>query len=147
MDAVYEAIKNLLKAVINLFAAVIDLFVRLINGLSSIVSKINFQSARKAKDDLEIKAGEDSGKKEDSELVDAIRCELKKKITNRDAYIMVKAEAEVFANSHVKKFFQGRRRRLENAIIRILLEEEFSGAFPEEEKIHVICEVNKEAIS
>ncbi len=159
MDAVYQSIKNLLKALINLLAAFIELFVRLINGLASIIARINFRSGRKKDGQADRTAGS-SAKEAGSELVCEIREELKQKITGRDAYIMIRAEAEIFESSKIKKAFAGRKKKLANAVTRILLEEEFKNAFLQEEpgemaaaeekeaegKIQSICELGKEAI-
>lgn len=152
MDAVYQSIKNLLKALINLLAAFIELFVRLINGLASIIARINFRSGKKKDEQADQTAG-GSGKEADSELVCEIREELKQKITGRDAYIMLRAEAEIFESSKIKKVFAGRKKKLANAVTRILLEEEFKNAFLKEEpeemtaaEIQSICELGKEAI-
>lgn len=168
MDTVYQAIKNLLKSFVNLFVAVVELFSGLINGIASLLLKLRPRITelqnKKAEDkalsnDGQIKSSSKTAekglvfdiRKQDTELVCAIRSELKDKITDRDQYIIAKANAEMLDKSRVKKIFIGRRKLLINAIIRQLLEDEFKDVFldhlEEKPKIQAICEMNKEAIS
>lgn len=164
MDMIYQTIKNLLKAIVNLFVAVIELFSGVFNWLASLLLKLR-PDASGTKD--EMAEGKPAGDKlmngrftrsrsaEVTEaLVQRVRDDLKERITSRDAYILAKAGVEVFEQSHIRKAFAGRRKRLVNSITKELLETEFQNSFPaesieaeaEDTKIQAICQVGKEAI-
>lgn len=162
MDAIYQAIKNLLKSFVNLFVAVVELFAGLINGVASLFLKLcpgkfSFEG-KKAGEGFRIYKTAVT----DEELVSKIGNELKEKITDRNKYILAKAEVEIFENSRIRSVFAGRRKKLTYAAAGIWLEEEFKGMFQEENtpeaieneetpmekaKVQSICEVSKEAIS
>lgn len=167
MDTVYQAVKNLLKSIVNLFVAVVELFSGFINGIASLLLKLRPQMAENRNRETKENGTELSGDghtkcyipdihKQDTELVCAIREELKDKITDRDTYIAVKAKTEILDKSRMKRFFTGRKKLLVHEIVKQLLEEEYQDAFlntakpgdtEEKPKIQSICEMNKEAIS
>ncbi|MBO5057233.1 MAG: hypothetical protein J6C64_12885 [Lachnospiraceae bacterium] len=134
MDAIYPAIKNLLKSFVNLFVAVVELFAGLINGVASLFLKLRPEKfvlkGKNAGEKLKMGKFAISGKiAADEELVCKVRNELKEKITDRNKYILAKAEVEIFENSRIRSAFAGRRKKLTYAVTGILLEEEFRGMF------------------
>lgn len=157
MDMIYQTIKNLLKAIVNLFVAVIELFSGVFNWLASLLLKLR-PNASGTKDETTEKRSVsvksiNSGQVNEA-LVQQIRDELRERIAGRDAYILARAGVEVFEQSHIRKAFAGRRKRLINSITKELLETEFQNSFStesvepvaEDTKIQAICEVGKEAI-
>lgn len=137
MDAIYQAIKNLLKSFVNLFVAVVELFAGLINSVASLFLKLRPEKfvlkGKNAGEKLKMGKFAISGKiAADEELVCKVRNELKEKITDRNKYILAKAEVEIFENSRIRSAFAGRRKKLTYAVTGILLEEEFKGMFREE---------------
>lgn len=137
MDAIYQAIKNLLKSFVNLFVAVVELFAGLINGVASLFLKLRPEKfvlkGKNAGEKLKMGKFAISGKiAADEELVCKVRNELKEKITDRNKYILAKAEVEIFENSRIRSVFAGRRKKLTYAVTGILLEEEFRGMFQDE---------------
>lgn len=134
MDTIYQAIKNLLKAFVNLFVAAVELLAGLINGIASLLLKICPVSTGVNKEVTEnksirgqlVKVQLDSSRES---LVKQVRDELIGTITNREQYILVKAETEMFESSHIKRVFSGRKKRLVNAIVRELLETELRDCF------------------
>lgn len=165
MDMIYQTIKNLLKAIVNLFVAVIELISGLFNWLASLLLRLR-PGISGTKDDMsENKSAGDAlmngrfmGTKtrEISEtLVQQVRDELAGRITSKDAFILAKADTEVFEQSHIRRAFAGRRKRLINSITKELLETEFRDCFlsgkteavtESKAEIQAICEVGKEAI-
>lgn len=137
MDAIYQAIKNLLKSFVNLFVAVVELFAGLINGVASLFLKLRPEKfvlkGKNAGEKLKMGKFAISGKiAADEELVCKVRNELKEKITDRNKYILAKADVEIFENSRIRSAFAGHRKKLTYAVTGILLEEEFKGMFQDE---------------
>lgn len=146
MDAVYQAIKNLLKAFINLFVAIVELFAGIINGAASLFRKLSpGEWGLKGKNTGEkLKTGSFAvtGKMAaDAELVSKVRIELNEKIKDRDTYILTKAEVEIFENNRMRNIFSGRKRKLTHAVAKILLEEEFKDKFSKENELLEVNEV------
>lgn len=129
MDTIYQAIKNFLNSFVNLFVAIVELLAGLINGLASVLLKLRPGTDGVKNKYSTDKAAINNAEKPDEELVCKVRSELKQKITDRDTYILVRAETEVFERSRIKKAFAGRKKKMVNAITGILLEEEFKNVF------------------
>lgn len=152
MDAIYQAIKNLLKSFVNLFVAVVELFAGLINGAASLFLKLRpgelvlrgRNAGEKLKKDKSALTGKTAA---NEELVCKVRNELKEKITDRNKYILAKAEVEVFECSKIRSSLAGRKTKLSYAVAGILLEEEFKGIFSEENELLKTNEVKMNGFS
>lgn len=103
MDAIYQAIKNLVKAFVNIFISLVDLLSGLLNGVAYVLGKLRPNISEKFHaigDDTEVTAKHQgmkanihfSGREE--ELVAEIRNELKEKVTSRERYYYLRTLAE-----------------------------------------------------
>ena len=72
---------------------------------------------------------------------------MKEKITDRNKYILAKAEVEVFECSKIRSSLAGRKTKLSYAVAGILLEEEFKGIFSEENELLKTNEVKMNGFS
>ncbi|MCM1124948.1 MAG: hypothetical protein NC429_00610 [Lachnospiraceae bacterium] len=108
MDNIYEAVKGFLKAIVNLFTAVIDLFAGIINGIAFILGKLKPKASQRlseiGKGGFEGKLGgidrrflkrrDTAFSGNEEALVDAVREELREKVTSQERYYYLYAKAE-----------------------------------------------------
>lgn len=109
MDNIYEALKGFLKSIINLFTAVIDLFAGIINGVAFILGKIKPKASKRlneiGENGFEGRLGGIDrrilGRKEaaafsgnEEAAVNAVREELREKVTSQERYYCLHAKAE-----------------------------------------------------
>ncbi len=109
MDTIYQAVKELLKSFVNLFVAVINLIAGVINGLVGILGKLNPRASQKLNEisekGFEAKAeGNDIKKRRfregvtlsgcEEEMAASIRKELQEKVTSKERYYYLHAQAE-----------------------------------------------------
>lgn len=109
MDNIYEAVKGFLKSIVNLFTAVIDLFAGIINGIAFILGKLKPKASKRLNeigengfegrlggiDRRALKRRENatlSGNEEAT--VEAVREELREKVTSQERYYCLHAKAE-----------------------------------------------------
>lgn len=113
MDNIYDAVKGFLKAIINLFVSIIDLFAGIINGIAFILGKLKPKASKRlseiGEDGFEGRLGgidrrflkrqettAFSGNEEAA--VDAVREELREKVTSQERYYYLYAKAEDSGN-------------------------------------------------
>lgn len=113
MDNIYESLKGFLKSIINLFAAVIDLFTGIINGIAFILGKLRPKASKRLNEIGEngfegrlggidrriLKRKETTAFSGNEEaVVDAVREELREKVTSQERYYYLHAKAEENGN-------------------------------------------------
>lgn len=104
MDVVYQAVKNFLKSFVNLFVALVELITSLINGIASVLRRLSPWASDKY---TELRSGRSSlgeavkrgmkGKREsildcqkdETELVEKLREELREKVTGKEEYLLL----------------------------------------------------------
>lgn len=108
MDHIYQAVKGFLKAIINLFVAVIDLFAGIIDGIAFIMERIRPRASKRLNEigengfegriasiDRRSAGREKIGLSGNEEaVVEAIRSELREKVTSQERYYYLYAKAE-----------------------------------------------------
>lgn len=113
MDHIYEALKGFLKSIINLFVSVIDLFAGIINGIAFILGKLSPKASKRLNEIGEngfegrlggidrriLKRKETAAFSGNEEaVVDAVREELREKVTSQERYYYLHARAEENGN-------------------------------------------------
>lgn len=113
MDNIYEAIKGFFKSIINLFVAVIDLFAGIINGIAFILGKLKPKASKRLNEIGEngfegrlggidrriLKRKETAAFSGNEEaVVDAVREELREKVTSQERYYYLHTKAEESGN-------------------------------------------------
>lgn len=113
MDHIYEALKGFLKSIINLFVSVIDLFAGIINGIAFILGKLSPKASKRLNEIGEngfegrlggidrriLKRKETAAFSGNEEaVVDAVREELREKVTSQERYYYLHARAEESGN-------------------------------------------------
>lgn len=113
MDSIYDAVKGFLKAIINLFVSIIDLFAGIINGIAFILGKLRPKASKRlneiGENGFEGRLGgidrrfltrkettAFSGNEEAA--VDAVREELREKVTSQERYYYLHARASENGN-------------------------------------------------
>lgn len=102
MDVVYQAVKNFLKSFVNLFVALVELITSLINGIASVFRKLSPWASDKY---TELRSGRSSlgeavkrrikresildCQKDETELVEKLREELRGKVTSKEEYLLL----------------------------------------------------------
>lgn len=109
MDHIYEAVKEFLKSIANLFVAVINLFAGIINGIAFILGKMvpraskrlneigenGFEGRLGGVDRRMLKRKENASFSGNEEaVVNAVREELREKVTSQERYYYLHAKAE-----------------------------------------------------
>lgn len=113
MDHIYEALKGFFKSIINLFVSVIDLFAGIINGIAFILGKLSPKASKRLNEigengfegrlggiDRRISKRKETAAFSENEeaVVDAVREELREKVTSQERYYYLHARAEENGN-------------------------------------------------